>query len=142
MFSITTILVESYMFQLMHVQKLVFQNHMRLKNQKLWQNSKHKQYYSALSDILRTYIANAFSIGAMEMTTDEIIEALQDERISQKSKMDLVSILRDADLVKFAKATPEAEDNELAFDKAYYFVEETKPVEVEEKEPEDTPPQE
>lgn len=111
----------------------------RLKNQKLWQNSKHKQYYSALSDILRTYIANAFSIGAMEMTTDEIIEALQDERISQKSKMDLVSILRDADLVKFAKATPEAEDNELAFDKAYYFVEETKPVEVEEKEPEDTP---
>jgi uncharacterized phage-like protein YoqJ len=53
--------------------------------------------------------------------------------------MDLVSVLRDADLVKFAKATPEAEDNELAFDKAYYFVEETKPVEVYDKEQEDTP---
>ena len=47
--------------------------------------------------------------------------------------------MRDADLVKFAKATPEAEDNELAFDKAYYFVEETKPVEVYDKEQEDTP---
>lgn len=111
----------------------------RLKNQKLWQNSKHKQYYSALSEILRTYIADAFSVGAMEMTTDEIIEALHDDRISQKSKMDLVSVLRDADLVKFAKAIPEAEDNELAFDKAYYFVEETKPVEVYDKEQEDTP---
>ena len=53
--------------------------------------------------------------------------------ITQKSKLDIISILRDADLVKFAKATPEAEENELAFDKAYYFVEETKPVEDEEK---------
>ena len=43
--------------------------------------------------------------------------------------MDLVSLLRDADLVKFAKATPEAAENESAFSKVYYFVEETKPVE-------------
>ena len=110
-----------------------------LKNQKLWQNNKHKQYYSALSDILRTYIDGAFSIGAMEMTTDKIAEALKEIDIPQKSKLDIISILRDADLVKFAKATPEAEENELAFDKAYYFVEETKPVEdgekIEEKEP-------
>ena len=35
-------------------------------------------------------------------------------------------ILRDADLVKFAKATPEAEQNEADYLKAYYFVEETK----------------
>ena len=28
-----------------------------LHHQKLWQNNKHKQYYSALTDILRTYVA-------------------------------------------------------------------------------------
>ena len=74
----------------------------------------------------------------MEMTTDEIAEALRVVDIEQKSKMDLLSVLRDADLVKFAKATPEANDNELAYDKAFYFVENTKPVEVVEEEDEPT----
>ena len=64
------------------------------------------------------------------MTTDEIVDALRGVDIEQKQKMNLVAVLRDADLVKFAKAMPEAEENEAAYNKAYYFVEETKPVEV------------
>lgn len=110
----------------------------KLRNEKLWQNNKHKQYYSGLSDILRTYLAGRFEVGAMEMTTDEIADALREVDIEHKSKMDLLSVLRDADLVKFAKATPEANDNEFAYDKAFYFVENTKPVEVVEEE-EDEP---
>ena len=43
--------------------------------------------------------------------------------------MDLTAILRVADLVKFAKAAPDAEENEACYLKAYYFVEETKLVE-------------
>lgn len=110
----------------------------KLHNEKLWQNDKHKLYYSGLSDILRTYLAGRFEVGAMEMTTDEIDDALRAVEIEQKQKMNLLSVLRDADLVKFAKATPEAEENELAYHKAYHFVEETKPVEVVEEE-EDEP---
>lgn len=105
-----------------------------LQNQKLWQNNKHKEYYSALSDILRTYLDGRFGVGAMEMTTDEIIDAIADIELPQKSAMDLVSVLRDADLVKFAKAMPEASENESAYSKVYYFVEETKPVEISETE--------
>lgn len=110
----------------------------KLRNEKLWQNNKHKQYYSGLSDILRTYLAGRFGVGAMEMTTDEIADALREVDIDHKSKMDLLSVLRDADLVKFAKATPEASENELAYDKAFYFVENTKPVDIVEEE-EDEP---
>ena len=111
----------------------------KLHDEKLWQNDKHKLYYSGLSDILRTYLAGRFKVGAMEMTTDEIADALRNINIEQKPKMDLLSVLRDADLVKFAKATPEAEENELAYSKAYHFVEETKPVEqVAEEEDEPT----
>ena len=91
-----------------------------------------------MSDILRTYLAGRFEVGAMEMTTDEIADALREVDIEHKSKMDLLSVLHDADLVKFAKATPEASENELAYDKAFYFVENTKPVEVVEEE-EDEP---
>ena len=111
----------------------------KLRNEKLWQNNKHKLYYSGLSDILRSYLAGRFEVGAMEMTTDEIAEALCNMEIEQKQKMDLLSVLRDADLVKFAKATPEAEENELAWSKAFYFVENTKPIEKIDEEEEDKP---
>ena len=47
----------------------------------------------------------------------------------KKSSIDLATVLRDADLAKFAKFEPDAEQNEAAYDKAYYFVEETKEVE-------------
>ena len=104
-----------------------------LHHQKLWQNNKHKQYYSALTDILRTYVAARWGFGAMEMTSDEIIETMRAEELPDKARMDLTAILRDADLVKFAKATPDAEQNEADYLKAYYFVEETKVAETEEE---------
>ena len=110
-----------------------------LRAAQLWQNGEFKLYYSALSDILRIYLAGRFEVGAMEMTTDEIVLALRNVELEQKLKMDILAVLRDADLVKFAKATPEAEENEAAFDKVLNFVECTKPVEkVEEAEDEPT----
>lgn len=101
-----------------------------LHHQKLWQNNKHKLYYSTLTDILRTYIAGRWGVGAMEMTSDEIITAMREVELPEKARMDLTSVVMDADLVKFAKFTPEAEQNESDYTKVYYFVEETKPVEV------------
>ena len=99
-----------------------------LHHRKLWQNNRHKQYYSGLTDILRTYISRRWDIGALEMTSDQIIGALRPLDLPDKARMDLTALLRDADLVKFAKATPEAEQNEAHYLKAYYFVEETKPA--------------
>jgi len=99
-----------------------------LHHQKLWQNNRHKQYYSGLSDILRTYIAARWEIGAMEMTSDEIIEAMRGAELPDKARMDLATILCDADLAKFAKAMPDGEQNEADYLKCYYFVEETKLV--------------
>ncbi len=99
-----------------------------LHHQKLWQNNRHKAYYSGLTEILRTYIAARWGVGAMEMTSDEILAALRPVDLPDKARMDLAAVLHDADLAKFAKATPEAEQNESDYLKAYYFVEETKPV--------------
>lgn len=112
----------------------------RLYVQRLWQADKHKLYYSTITDILRTYIDGRFGVGAMEMTSDEIIEAMRKTDLPQKSAMDLTQILRDADLVKFAKAMPEAEQNEAAYQAAWDFVEQTKPVEEVEEEDENPQP--
>ena len=106
----------------------------RLHSQRLWQEGKHKLYYSGLTDILRAYIAGEFGVGALEMTSDEIIEAMRGVEIPQKQAMDLTELLRDADLVKFAKAMPEAEANEAAYTMALNFVEQTMPQPEEEDE--------
>ena len=99
----------------------------KLHSERLWQEDKHKLYYSGLTDILRAYIAGQFGVGALEMTSDEIIDAMRGVEIPQKQKMDLTELLRDADLVKFAKAMPEAEANEAAYTMALNFVEQTMP---------------
>ena len=101
----------------------------RLRVLHLCQDGKHKLYYSTLTDILRTYIVRRFDVGAMEMTSDEIIEAMRGVELQQKQSMDLTMILREADLVKFAKAMPESEESEAVMRAAWEFVDATKPVE-------------
>jgi len=110
----------------------------RLQSEKLWQNGKHKEYYSRLTDILRIYMEDRYDIGAMEMTSHEIMAAVADinnERLKQKLR-ELFSL---ADLVKFAKLAPSPEDNEQAYYDTYFYVEETKvmapdPAETQEEE--------
>lgn len=96
---------------------------------RLCQHDKHKLYYSTLTDILRRYIAARFEVGAMEMTSDEIIAAMREVELPKKAAMDMADVLRAADLVKFAKAIPESEENEAAYQAVWDFVELTKPVE-------------
>ena len=89
----------------------------------------------ALSIPLRTTLeaADAYVIAEAEwIRAAQARQAAREKRqeeLPDKARMDLTAILRDADLVKFAKATPEAEQNEADYLKAYYFVEETKLVE-------------
>lgn len=78
----------------------------------LWQNNKVKEYYSELTDIVRTYIEKELSIQALEKTSDEVIEMLKDfhdsEAIltSKDTIKKLKELFQEADLVKFAKSKP------------------------------------
>lgn len=102
-----------------------------LHNQKLWQNGKHKLYYTRLTEILREYLHGRFGVSAMEMTTDEILDAIKPLEISDKHRKQIADLLRTADYVKFAKHAPESDENEAAYLNVYYFVEETKIVDPE-----------
>lgn len=100
----------------------------RLHNQKLWQNGRLKEYYSALTDILREYLDGRFGVGAMEMTSEEIIGHLRELNLTPKQLEAMSGLLRESDLVKFAKHRPEQEYHEAAYYDVYYFVEESKEV--------------
>lgn len=83
-----------------------------LEKKELWQKGEIKEYYSELTDIARNYIEEAIQIPAMESTTSELIQGLK--TASTKKKMSLTPetvenlerVLRQADLVKFAKSKP------------------------------------
>lgn len=94
--------------------------------QKLWQSGKHKQYYTRITDILREYMEHRYGFKAMEMTSDEILDRLKTPVVAARDYRNLTDILRTADLVKFAKYVPDADQNETVYNNAYFFVEETK----------------
>ena len=102
-----------------------------LHHRKLWQNNKHNLYYTLLTDILRRYISRRWEIRAMEYTTNETMEALREFDIPSNSRSALLTILRTADMAKFAKAKPDDELNEECYTMAYYFIENTKVVDAE-----------
>lgn len=81
-----------------------------LKDQHLPEQGKVKEYYSGLSDIIRTYLEERYGITAMEQTTDELLSMLKKQTESRaelrKVRPELKMILRTADLAKFAKANP------------------------------------
>lgn len=96
-----------------------------LRQKKLWQNDQAKAYYIELSDIVREYIEFQFDVLALEMTTDEIISALQLKGIEDEKIKPLKAMLQMADLAKFAKYKPLANENELNFETAKTFVNQT-----------------
>ena len=104
----------------------------QLAGKKLWQNGHNKQFHTELTDILRQYIEQRFNVPAMEKTSDEILDELYELAESQKASLaNLKQILSIADLVKFAKYEPLADENQLSFMNSKMFVEQTKKVEIE-----------
>ena len=98
-----------------------------LRGEKLWQIRRTKDYYTRLSDIVRTYIEGRFDVMAMEMTKDEILACLQNTGFEDNNLMNRLSkLLSIADLVKFAKAEPMPDENETAMLDGYLFVNNTK----------------
>jgi hypothetical protein len=100
-----------------------------LVREKLWQQGKIKLYYSRLTDIVRQYIELRFNVPAMEQTTEDIIRSFEhQELIKEGIREELKVLLELADLVKFAKWNPVAEEHEASQQSAYDFVLRTKPV--------------
>ena len=98
-----------------------------LEAEKLWQRGLVKEYYSQLTDIVRTYIEKRYAVLAMEMITDEILATPVILALGKPMKEQLREMLVLADFVKFAKFQPIAEEHERSLRSAFSFVETTQP---------------
>jgi hypothetical protein len=84
-----------------------------------------KQHYSEVSDIVRTYIAARWDLRTLEETTSHILAQMRDTRPCAEYAPVVEDVLREADLVKFAKARPELAVCWSAVDRAERLVRET-----------------
>ncbi|WP_228852763.1 BatD family protein [Aegicerativicinus sediminis] len=79
------------------------------------ENREYKEYYSELTFAIRRYLDEQVYDHALESTTDQLIERLRLLRDAHKIELDsetitnIEAILRRADLVKFAKSSPDIE---------------------------------
>lgn len=103
----------------------------KIRGEKLWQNNKEKQYYTAITDTLRQYIEGRFSVQAMERTSNEILTSLAKEKIEQEEFEELKELFGLSDLVKFAKYKASDVENEKAIPTAVRFVNSTFLQEIE-----------
>ena len=97
----------------------------RIKADKNWQKGNLKEYYTELTDVIRIYINNRFGFNAMEKTSAEIIDFLQEEG-NKESVEELKQLFETADLVKFAKFAPLLNENDMNLVTAIDFINQTK----------------
>lgn len=101
-----------------------------IREEKIWQSGRVKEYHTQLTDVVREYIARRFEVSSAEQTSDETLRAMRPLLNDKKELFEqLRKMLTLADLVKFAKWQAAPDENELSLRSAYTFVKETTSVE-------------
>ncbi len=109
---------------------LAFEELRRLREMNLIEQGRIKEFYIAITNIVRFYIERRFGIRAPEQTTEEFLEAVsRDHVFDTPTRSTLKQFLSHCDMVKFAKYQPEITEIQKAFDITRDFIEQTKPEE-------------
>ena len=104
--------------------QIAFDLLVRLKDKNLLKQNEIKEYHSQISEILRRYIESGLSLKAMEISSNEIVFSLKQQRIDT---MSIEKVFTISDLAKFAKFKPLEIENKECLEMAILFVEQTKP---------------
>lgn len=93
-----------------------------LREKRLWQAGKVKEYHTELTDIVRRFIEESTDVRATDMTSDETLEEMEGKRWKVENGL-LRDIFSTADMVKFAKSEPLPHEHEASLAKALAYVE-------------------
>ncbi|WP_445666331.1 hypothetical protein [Fodinibius sp. AD559] len=94
----------------------------QLENAELSTQEDYKDFYSDLGDAIRQYYESLYNLPALESTSGELLNMLQNGSIDQDLINDTRAVLQEADMVKFAKFNPTPKQAERALQKAYNFL--------------------
>ena len=93
----------------------------------VWKKGQIKTHHASASTALRLYLEHRFNFPALERSTTEIIQAINRLPLRENDTENLIEVLTLADLVKFAKFTPEVSDHQRIISRSIEFVENTMP---------------
>lgn len=96
-----------------------------LKKDQLWQRGLVKEHHSLVSEIFREYLERQFNTRALEETSSQIIKDLRYMPLAPEMAMMGTRLLKETDLVKFAKVKPDPATNEQVLIWCVQFINET-----------------
>lgn len=80
-----------------------------IERERLVEQKKLREFYTRLTNIVRTYLGGLYHINAMDLTTTELMWRLEDDTSApEEVRRRIADLLNEADLVKFARHIPEA----------------------------------
>ena len=93
-----------------------------LQNQPYLVQGLFKEYYSELTDTLRDYLGEELQHQTLDMTSAELLAFLENDSLTVVFKPQISAVLTQADMVKFAKATPSPERPAQDFESVYSVI--------------------
>jgi hypothetical protein len=81
----------------------------RIEGLGLLEQGRFKEYYTLVTDCLRTYLESQFRLGVFEHTTSELGVILRHSELAPDHARLFLELFSESDLVKFAKFTPDTE---------------------------------
>jgi hypothetical protein len=100
----------------------------RIVEDDLLRQGKFREYFVRVSAAVREYLGNRYGFFAMDLTSRELLDELRDRPTPGLEHSSLKLLLKNADLVKFARLRPTDEASSGAIDGAYTLVNATRRV--------------
>jgi hypothetical protein len=107
--------------------EIAFEELYDLRHAGLVAEGRFAEHFDRVSDIVRKYLGTRFGFDGLESTTREALSVLRRITPPIEPLDSIETFLRQADLVKFAKTVPSAEDCELALTRAERIISATLP---------------
>jgi len=107
--------------------EIAYENLENLISQNLIAKGLIKKHFTILSGIIRVYFEDCYQIHAPEMTSEEFLQSLrEDRRLHETQREAIQEFLFSCDMVKFAKYTPSENEIQNCYELAKGLIEETK----------------
>jgi hypothetical protein len=94
----------------------------------LMQEGRGVEWADGVSDAVREYLGARYGFDGLESTTDEVVERLRETKLGGITATEVAALLKESDLVKFAKAPIDGEAAESLLEGSYRIVRATTPT--------------
>lgn len=110
------------------LQEITLEQIEKLRNEELWRKGLLKEHFVQFSHILRTYLTGRFGVSFLDKTTQQSIFLLDSLNLDVKLQHNILQLLKNSDLVKFADSHIEEVQINVLFEELSTIINDTTPI--------------